>query len=272
MKLWAISDLHVGYRDNRELVSRLEGHEEDWLILAGDIGETVGDLEFVLKTLVPRFRRLVWVPGNHDLWSLPADGMPRGEAKYQQLVEVCRVHGVLTPEDPFELFGDGPEAHLVAPLFTLYDYSFCPEGLTPQQAKAWALEEDVVCADEKLLYPDPYESRQEWCWARCALTETRLAAALTTHTGPTVLINHFPLVEGLAVLPRVPRFSIWCGTKRTGRWHRDYRADVVVFGHLHIPGTRRIDGVRFEEVSLGYPAQWKRRPGARGLRQILPAP
>ncbi|MEZ4290044.1 MAG: hypothetical protein R3E53_05685 [Myxococcota bacterium] len=53
---------------------------------------------------------------------------------------------------------------------------------------------------------------------------------------------------------------------------------VVISGHLHIPCTRYVDGVRFEEVSLGYPEQWKMRESWRGwrledhLRQILPAP
>ncbi len=80
------------------------------------------------------------------------------------------------------------------------------------------------------------------------------------------------------MLPRIPRFMVWCGTRRTEDWHLRYRASVVVSGHLHIPCTRYVDGVRFEEVSLGYPEQWKRREAQRGwrledhLRQILPTP
>jgi hypothetical protein len=51
-----------------------------------------------------------------------------------------------------------------------------------------------------------------------------------------------------------------------------FRAEVVVTGHLHVPGTLWRDGVRFEEVSLGYPAQWQWRGAGPGqlLRQILP--
>ena len=37
---------------------------------------------------------------------------------------------------------------------------------------------------------------------------------------------------------------------------------VVVYGHLHIRNTQFREGVRFEEVSLGYPQQWQ---AARGL-------
>lgn len=73
---------------------------------------------------------------------------------------------------------------------------------------------------------------------------------------PTVLINHFPLRKDLAWLPRIPQFVIWCGTERTSDWHRRFNARVVVSGHLHIRSTTHRDGVRFEEVSLGYPRQW----------------
>jgi hypothetical protein len=226
-------------------------------------------LRFTLATLGPRCRRLVWVPGNHELWSVPR-GSLRGEAKYQALVALCREHGVLTPEDPFEVFDDGQHPHLVAPLFTLYDYSFCPDGMTPPQARAWAREAGLECADEQLLHPDPYPTREAWCAARCEVTEERLTAAMSAHGLPTVIVDHFPLRADLALLPFIPRFSIWCGTQRTSDWHKRFRASVVVFGHLHIRQTRELHGVRFEEVSLGYPKQWSRRAaGAAALRRIL---
>jgi hypothetical protein len=41
---------------------------------------------------------------------------------------------------------------------------------------------------------------------------------------------------------------------------------VAVYGHLHIPRTARYDGVRFEEVSLGYPREW----GKRAKPPVLP--
>jgi hypothetical protein len=73
------------------------------------------------------------------------------------------------------------------------------------------------------------------------------------------------------VLPRIPRFSLWCGTRRTDDWHLRFNAQAVIYGHLHIPGTRWRDGVRFEEVSFGYPKQRvAERPIESYLRKILP--
>ena len=88
---------------------------------------------------------------------------------------------------------------------------------------------------------------------------------------PLVLINHFPLRSDLADTPFVPRFRIWCGTRRTEDWHVRFGAAVVVSGHVHIRRTDWRDGVRFEEVSLGYPRQWTQQRGIDAyLRQILP--
>jgi hypothetical protein len=45
----------------------------------------------------------------------------------------------------------------------------------------------------------------------------------------------------------------------------------MVYGHLHIPRTTWHEGVRFEEVSVGYPREWRKRSGPPGrLRRVLP--
>ena len=270
MKLYAISDLHVGVDVNRRLWSALPPHPGDWLILAGDLGETEDHLRFTLQIATARFARVLWVPGNHELWTMPGErGGLRGEARYLRCVEICRAHDVLTPEDPYAVWpGEGPPC-VLAPLFLLYDYSFCPDDVPAEAALEWARASGVECADEVLLHPDPYPSRSAWCHARCAAARARLAAIPANHG--TILINHFPLRRDHAWLPAIPRFSIWCGTRQTESWHQDFRARVVVSGHLHIRATRWLDGVRFEEVSLGYPRQLVAgRPIEQDLREILP--
>ena len=73
MKLFAISDLHVGYRANREALEKLEGYPNDWLVVAGDVGEDERHLDFALSQLIPRFARVIWTPGNHELWTSASD-------------------------------------------------------------------------------------------------------------------------------------------------------------------------------------------------------
>ncbi len=267
-KLFAISDLHVGHRANRELLARLPAFPDDWLIVAGDVGETVEHVAFAWRLLGERFARLIWVPGNHELWTLPGEKL-RGEDKYQELVALAREHGVLTPEDPYPAWQLNGETYILAPLFVLYDYSFRPDEVPEHEAVAWAMASGILAADEHLLAPDPYPSRQAWCHARVELSEQRLKAAAAK--APLVLINHFPLRYDLVRLFRIPRFSIWCGTRRTEDWHLRFRAKVVVSGHLHLRATDWRDGVRFEEVSLGNPGQWDGTLSPEShLREILP--
>lgn len=272
-RLLAVSDLHIAYPENRRIVEGLQpDHPDDWLILAGDTAERVCDIEWALKILSGRFAQVVWTPGNHELWTHPKDPVSlRGVERYSHLVEICRSLGVLTPEDPYALWTGYGRPAIVAPLFLLYDYSFLPPGAkTREEGMAIARDAGVVCADEYFLYPEPYPSRSAWCEARLAATEARLAAC--DPELPTVLINHFPLVRHPTEILRHLEFAQWCGTVRTGDWHRRFRAVSVVYGHLHIPRTTWHDEVRFDEVSLGYPRERRWRPVTAVLRQILPPP
>lgn len=270
--LYAVSDLHVDHAENREFVQQMRPHSSgDWLIVAGDVADDRAGLEWALRLLSERFERLIWVPGNHELLTYKDDPLQlRGERRYRHLVELCREIGVLTPEDPFARW-DGPGGPvLVAPLFLLYDYSF-GRNVAPSKVEAMRLahEAGVVCVDEYLLYPDPFPSREAWCEARVAEAERRLLAADPALS--TVLVNHFPLTAEPTRVLRRPEFAQWCGTSLTADWHRRFRATAVVYGHLHIPRTTWQDGVRFEEVSIGYPRERAGRPALRpGPRRILP--
>ncbi len=291
MRLLAISDLHIGHPENRAYADALAPADpEDWLIVAGDVGEVFGDVGFVLASLANRFARVIWTPGNHELWTLPSDPVAvRGVARYEALVKVCRRFGVLTPEDEFPVFPgpDGPVT--IAPLFTLYDYSFRPGGegtaegganrvgravrgtaeSGPGDRRAAALlgadAAGIVAADEGRLFCDPYPSMVDWCRERVAVTESRLAAV----GGPMVLVSHWPLIEAPAARLRHPAYAPWCGTTLTADWHTRHPVVAAVYGHLHIPGTTQHDGVRFEEVSVGNPREWRRRGAAPPLPRVI---
>jgi 3',5'-cyclic AMP phosphodiesterase CpdA len=271
--LLAISDLHVTHSGNKEIIQGLQPHhDDDWLIVAGDVAESTDAIEWALGLLTDRFAKVIWTPGNHELWTVDEDpGAPRGVRRYELLVELCRRLGVVTPEDEYPIWQTAEESFVVAPLFLLYDYSFRDPGTSLADAMAYAYSTGLVFSDEHALHPDPFASRQEWCAQRVALTERRLAA-LPEHLR-TVLISHFPLHRGPTTMLRHQHLAMWCGTELTADWHLRFRAAAAVYGHLHIPLTLEYDGVRFEEVSLGYPREWRSRPNqpADPLRSILPA-
>lgn len=272
MRLWAISDLHLSHPGNRGVLNQVPAHRDDWLIVAGDIGDGYGHLARCFDVLCRRFKRVIWTPGNHDLWSRP--GSPsarRGVELYRWLVEIARRHGVLTPEDPYPVFPHPEGDLIIAPLFLLFDYSFRPDDVRMDDVVRWARQTDIVAADEYFLRSDPFRNRAAWCAALCAAARQRLAACPADL--PKILVNHYPLEESLAVLPRAPRFAPWCGTRLTRGWHIRFNARAVVYGHLHIRGTRWLDRVPFQEVSLGYPTQWHREFGvAHYLHEVEPGP
>ncbi|MBA0053601.1 metallophosphoesterase [Streptomyces sp. AJS327] len=272
-RLLAVSDTHVAMADNRTVLETFRPETEgDWLIVAGDVAEMTEDISWALRLLSERFEKVIWAPGNHELWTVKDDPVQlRGQARYEYLVKLCRDLGIVTPEDPYPLWeGPGGPA-VIAPLFLLYDYSFhAPGTSSKEESLAYAHETGVVCSDEFMLHPDPYATRDAWCHARVKETEERLAAC--DPSIPLVLVNHFPLVRQPTDVLYFPEFAQWCGTVRTADWHTRFNTAAVVYGHLHIPRTTWYDGIRFEEVSIGYPREWRRWGGPKGLRRVLPYP
>lgn len=273
-RLLAVSDLHISHPGNREVVERIRSDSpDDWLIVAGDVAEKTETIRWGLGVLRERFAKVIWVPGNHELWTTARDPLRRrGEGRYRHLIEECRALDVITPEDPFPIFTGAGGPVVLAPLFLLYDYSFLPRGVTTkEQGLALAEARGTTATDEQLLSFEPYRSREEWCRERVEYTRARLDDV--DPSVPLVLINHFPLTRRPTERLFRSEFAMWCGTELTADWHRRYNVRCVVYGHLHIRKTDHFDGVRFEEVSLGYPREWRRRglPDPL-LREILPGP
>nr|WP_235032293.1 metallophosphoesterase [Actinacidiphila yanglinensis] len=272
-QLLAISDLHVGYDANRALVEKMRPEsDDDWLIVAGDVAERAADILWALGTLKENFGTVIWLPGNHEVWTPNDDPVTlRGEARYRHLVDEIGRLGIITPEDPYPVFESAKGPVAVCPMFLLYDYSWrdgTPGATTKQQALDHSTELGIVCTDEMLLHPDPLPGIDDWCRARVALTAERLSAL--DPELPTVLANHWPLHREPTRVLRYPSFALWCGTELTEDWHIRFRATEVVYGHLHIPRIIHRDGVRFTEASLGYPREWGARDaGPLGPRRIL---
>ena len=69
MRLLAISDLHLSKIVSLDPVKKIDNHLDDWLILAGDVAENIEFFAASLEILASKFSKLIWVPGNHDLWT-----------------------------------------------------------------------------------------------------------------------------------------------------------------------------------------------------------
>ncbi len=272
MTIYACSDLHLDQKSNFEaFLDAFEvpaSHKQDVLILAGDICETEAQLHLILSIFKQHYQEVIWTPGNHELWIRPSEqekysGSPD---KYQRLVEICRQTGVHCPEDRYFESQDC----IFVPLFILYDYSFRAAHVPLEEAVNWAMESNLLCTDEVLIHKQPFNSVTQWCEQRVHYSLERLKE-IEKSSKKVVLINHFPMKECCIRLYRIPRFSIWCGTRATEDWHRRFNAHAVITGHLHMPDVQKIDEVDFYEVSLGYPGQWNTLRSMKAQFREIPA-
>ena len=128
--LWAVSDLHTGHTGNKPVTESLyPSSPDDWLIVAGDVAERTDEIRWALDLLRKRFAKVIWVPGNHELWTTSKDPVQVfGRARYDYLVDMCDEMGVITPEHPFPVWTDQGGPATIVPMFLLYDYTFLPEG------------------------------------------------------------------------------------------------------------------------------------------------
>ncbi len=237
-KLWAISDLHVGYEENRRAVQALPSFPDDWLIIAGDTGETPAHLDFVLRTLQPRFAQLVWTPGNHDLWTpktLASD--QRGVAHYERLVSLCRQLRRADAGRSLRALArrrPHPRDRADVPAVRL----FVSPALGDARAGRRLGRRPPACARRMKICSRRIRMRRATTGAPPASSRPRRGSRRCRTGVKLIVANHFPLRADLAVLPRIPRFSIWCGTTRTNDWHRRFNIEAVVYGHLHLRSSR----------------------------------
>ena len=118
-RLWAISDIHLSYKENREALEELLPYPNDDLILCGDVGETVEHCRIAFAKTTRCFRQVYWAPGNHELYTISSQtgGDAKGDEKYMACVEVAREFGVRTPEDEYTLWEGEEGPRLIATNF-----------------------------------------------------------------------------------------------------------------------------------------------------------
>lgn len=238
MRIYAISDLHTDFRDNRAALERagLAGHRDDVLIVAGDIADSEAVVGDTLRWLVARFREVFFVPGNHELWV-------RGEErdsmqKFQAVLRLCDQVGVRT--SPLRVAGTW-----VVPLFSWYDASFDVQG-EGEEAELEAWSDRYFCR-----WPGGTDRVDE---AFLAMNERHVHA----YDGPVVTFSHFLPRPELLPPVRYLRFRglpLVAGSTGIEAQIRRIQPRVHVYGHTHISDDRVIDGVRYVQNHFRRPAE-----------------
>lgn len=249
MRVFAVSDIHVDYAQNLTWVQGLSrsDYRDDVLILAGDVSHRPALLGTALEALAQCFHRVLFVPGNHDLWVL---GEPAGTTSLQKFAQVLRTaeqHGAATA--PTCIGGVQ-----FVPLLGWYDDSFGEPEETLRE-----------------MWMD-YRACQ-WPTGWDAADVARHFESLNPTTvrppgvGRVISFSHFlPRID--LIPPYVPRWHRTLdpvlGSTRIEDQLRALQPDIHVYGHSHINRAVSLDGVRYINNALGYPQE-----GAIASRRLV---
>jgi predicted phosphodiesterase len=96
VRVFALSDIHVDYEVNEKWVGALStsDYKDDVLILAGDISDSTVRLAACLRQLASRFRRVMFVPGNHELWVIRDRDCADSWSKFYRIKQLAADCGV----------------------------------------------------------------------------------------------------------------------------------------------------------------------------------
>ncbi|CAK0884242.1 unnamed protein product, partial [Prorocentrum cordatum] len=270
VRLWAISDIHTDMPENMAWLRGLDGSEtsKDALILAGDVSHRAAVLRETLRLCKERFARVFFCAGNHDLWhdeaARPSRPSIDAVEKLRRIVDVCDELGVECA--PAE-FGDSSGSALVVPLQSWHHPQWDTE---PDIDTHW----DGVAPVEQIMMDYACTS-----WPRGVQIGDGTAAQAVDGVNDE-LFDMDELLERRArceavvsfshMLPRqdllpekrylfTPALAKASGSVPLRRRVERLRPDVHVFGHTHFGYDLDLDGVRYVQAPLSYPAERRRR-------------
>lgn len=244
MRVFAVSDLHVDYAPNRQWVNDLSraDYQRDLLLVAGDLSHKPERLLDTMAALRARFARVVFVPGNHDLW-VGSDGAESSLERHADLNSALSALDITL----------GPVVHegvRIVPLLSWYDFSFGTPG--PRLQKAWV---DFA----RCRWPDGWDSPA----VNAHFDALNPAPAGADHSArPLVTVSHFVPRPDLLPMPAImafgwilPVLGSWALERQIRRWHEACAGGehVHVYGHSHVNVDRSMSGIRYLNNARGYP-------------------
>lgn len=304
-RIFAISDLHVDSLENMYFVERLsfDKYQNDVLLLAGDVTHDFHKLKSTLLLLKKKFKEVVFVPGNHDIWIREVDSWENSVGKFHRILRMCKGNGIRT--EPFEVdLVDNTTAWIV-PLFSWYStpeedaddtlYIFDPSIQTQTKDlsnRMWMDHRYCVWPDDMTETPAKYFS--DLNSSRCDVIYDAPVITLSHMVPRRELIladsedNHRTALERRrrgVVTPIESRqgaaksfnFTRFAGSQTIENQLRQVGSALHVYGHQHRNRDRFIKGVRYVSHCLG--STREREKGFitgidewKGPKQIMPIP
>ena len=239
MRVYALSDIHVDYGVNAKWVADVSvtDYRDDVLILAGDVTDALRLLGWCLTILSTRFRKVLFVPGNHDLWVVRDGREKTSLQKFQEVSAVVKDSGASM--QPFHEHGVS-----IFPLLGWYDYSFGEPS--EELTSIWM--DYHACR-----WPSGFKEREITAHF-AAFNDKHIA----TVGNKVITFSHF--LPRIDVMPRLipedkQRLYPVLGTIQLERQLRRLNPSIHVYGHSHVNRRITIDRVSYINNAFGYPRE-----------------
>ena len=260
-QVWAISDVHIDYQENFNILTAFarRGHRLDALIIAGDVTDRLDRLQQLFETVVPCFHRVLFVPGNHELWIRRSD-FTDSLQKFEAILELCRYYGVQT--EPVKI-GQFRQVWLV-PLYSWYDDKQYPDHTLFHEKKAedrtdqmwgdffhtrWPDSLDVPIAEHFARLNEPFLS---WDYDAPVISFSHFLPRQEL-----IFNRHYAWEELVKLFDPYPEFNFTrvAGSTRILRQIERLGSTVHIYGHQHRNRVRRLDEVTYVSHCMGYPKE-----------------
>ncbi len=239
MRVFALSDIHIDYEVNARWIADLSltEYQDDVLILAGDVTDMRPLLEWCLITLAKRFKKVFFVPGNHELWVIREEHQKNSLQKFDDVCAVVESSGA-----SMQAFRE--RGVTIIPLLTWYDYSFGEPG-----------------EELRSIWMDYHACR----WPG-GFTEKDIAAHFAALNDKQVTVAGEKVITYSHFLPRIdvmPGFIPSArrllypilGSAQLDQQLRKLNATIHIYGHSHVNRQVKIDGVSYINNAFGYPSE-----------------
>lgn len=233
-RVFALSDVHFDHPGVEEWLHRVHSTRflDDVLIVAGNVADSFGAIVRGLTLIRGKFRRLFYLPGNHEMWILQ-----REKKRFKD--SMCKLWRILELCDDLDIdvfpAAVCRDAYIV-PLFSWYNAAFDEADPYPDPKSA---------VDKHAIWP--IDAREQ-VW-RYMMALNREALSKPYH-GTVITFSHF------CPRPNLPLFRNKSGLLKTvgcaelDEQIRDCRSSAHVYGHTLRRCNTVIKGVCYTHCPL----------------------
>lgn len=239
MKIYAISDVHVDYAENRKWLFNLSStdYTDDVLIIAGDLSDDLQQLKECIASIQKKFKMFFYVPGNHELWIRNKDDAENSLSKFATVCDIAVNEGaIIKPVDIGKV--------TIVPMLSWYDFSFAE----PSEKILTLWSDFRMCQ-----WPNNMEVADV-----SRYFHNRNSEHLDLKNETIISFSHFlPRIDLMpSFIPQQYRYVYpVLGSADLEKQIRQLSSSIHIYGHSHVNRHVEIDSITYINNAYGYPTE-----------------